>query len=351
LGIIVFLIAILSGKRNPLENDKNIGLALLRVVIGFAISIALTYYASLALGIFKISPIESRGYDAIPELIGVLALLLFKWLVFVLLPAILLSIFLAQIGSLIVRVILYFAFGAVAAGSWYTHQQQVKQIAAAEAQEAQAAQRLRDYEAQSRAMAEQARIDSNQREVERRKNLVDRIVELDAEVRKRWRADIEAAGAVGEHGASPPFIEVWNNSKQGPTVTNLMRGTVCIQIVRIHQPPGSQQIERCSLDVGTSCRSLYNARSMPLFPQGQNGTPACNSKHLEYRIGAPFGEGVSWWSRSALEDLDRTPPEPRESYTRLPEMNQLGEIAHREKMLADTDRAARWREQIAQSTR
>jgi hypothetical protein len=351
MGLVILIIAILSGRRNPLENDARIGFALLRVVIGFFVSLAMTYYGALALGVFNVSPIESRGLGAIPELIGALALLALKGLVCVLLPAILLSIFLSKIGSLAARIVLYIAFGTVAVGSWYTHHQQVKQATETAARAEREQQRERDFERQQTELATQARIDSDRREVERRTNLLDRIVKLQDQARKRWREDLEAAGAIGEPGEAPPFLDLRDNGAQGLALTNLSSGRVCVKVVRIHASPNSRYVERCQFDVNAPCSDVYSTRSLRLTRLGRGTSQSCDSLNLEYRIGDPRSQGLSWWSRSALQEFDLTAPEPREFYQQLPEVQLLGEVSILEKSLAEPDRAARWRRELESSSR
>jgi hypothetical protein len=79
-----------------------------------------------------------------------------------------------------------------------------------------------------------------------------------------------------------------------------------------------------------------------MFPDA--ASPACRARHFEYRIGSPMQPEPSWWSRSALDDFDRHPPDPMAGLTNLPTMQVRGEIAILEDMLAEKDRATRWRE-------
>jgi hypothetical protein len=309
-------------------------------------SFALTWVVAVQLGVFKVKPLESRGYDAIGELIGVLALLALKAIACIVIPAVLLCMLLRRIDGLTWRLVAYSLLSVVGIGGWYLQEQRaaaMQEIAAMERRAAEDRSRSQKSDAQ---MMEEARANAELREREAQARLAEHALELSLEARKRWRADIEAAGATGLEGDMPYFIAARQAGPYEYQVTNLMGKRVCVNVVRFMRKPGTDVYLRCQFDEHRACRVIASRRTENFTLLSDENLPACASRQFEYRIGTPRNPEPSWWSRSALAAFDQSRPDGREAFMNQSIIGLRGEIASYEKMLAEPERAARWRAEL-----
>ena len=175
-----------------------------------------------------------------------------------------------------------------------------------------------------------------------------RLSELWGRVQDKWRADIKAAQAFERTGVIPPMLEV-EEAGAFVRVTNLGRKPVCLRLTRVaRNSTKPNDVARCMLDSET-CQVIApgTEQRFQLFRAGN--PPDCYHALLEFRVGTPLDPEPTWWSASALEEFDVTPrPE-------LPGLDQPGEFAAMTEklnaLLAESDRAARWRRELAKKPR
>jgi hypothetical protein len=107
--------------------------------------------------------------------------------------------------------------------------------------------------------------------------------------------------------------------------------------------PGTDLYLRCPADLHRDCVELMpkETRTFPLVFDERS--PACREKRFEFRVGTPLKPEPSWWSTSALRYFDENKPDMREPVISDETLVVRGEIARLEKMLAETDRAGRWK--------
>jgi len=318
--IVAVLLAVATFQ-NPFKGmDSHAIRKSLSNTLDFFFCLAFVSVVLIQLGLVKVSPLESRGYDALSELI----LGLGKALFFILLPTILLCWMLRGIEGLAVRVAIYGAFAVIGVAGYHFAMERAK--------------------ADAKGGETTARANVEVREVQAHADYAARLAELSAEAHVRWRADVEAAGAWGGDGVVPPMLVVTNPGSSSLKVTNQASRTICVGIARVLRKPGTDVYDRCPQDIGRRCSEILPGRSAQVGMFPDTASPACGGGFYEYRIGTPMQPKPSWWSRSALDDFDRHPPDPMAGLTNLPTMRLRGEIAILEDMLAEKDRAKRWRE-------
>lgn len=180
---------------------------------------------------------------------------------------------------------------------------------------------------------------------ETRDQLLARFESLSARARLRWLQDVEAAGAVGMPGARPPMLSVTKASGGRLEIRNLLDKTVCVSVARIRMQ--GTAVLRCPLDNINACRDILPGATRTIYQRQGETQPACSSSQLEFRVGTPMSPEPSWWSRSALDTFDATRVPRDVGYRDYPIDRLRGELAILEAALAETDRAARWRRELA----
>ena len=296
-----------------------------------------------AIGALRVGPLKSSGYDAYGELIGLLLLLGVKSLFFVVLPAMLLYMLLRSFEGLVIRLVMYGFIALIGVGAWhFTNQHAERQ------ERVHAAARLReetesDQLQREAASLEQARVIAERKEQEEREQAVSRLLELTLHTYERWLQDVRTAGAIGFERDPPPMLELVDEGLHQKKVTNLSAKKICVRITRVMRHPGSQDYLRCPQDQGGDCVPISPGASatFTFFPHRNND--ACRTGHLEYRVGTPLDPEPSWWSLSALADLDIRASDFEPRYAAMNTMELRSEILRLEKILEETDRAERWK--------
>jgi hypothetical protein len=221
-------------------------------------------------------------------------------------------------------------------------------LAQAEANERRAEERKRQREldaelaveeAAEAEAAETAAAEARHQDV--REALLARYEELSAVVPARWRDDVMAAGATGKPGEVPPMIRMTPVQRGMWQVTNLIDKPVCVRITRVIEEDGRRQ--RCPLDAETQCREIGRKASRRILLYENPSVPACAHGQLEFRVGTAASPEPSWWTRTALEDFDPAAVVDDLRYRKYSIDHLRGEIALFEAMLADRQRATRWR--------
>ena len=130
-------------------------------------------------------------------------------------------------------------------------------------------------------------------------------------------------------------------------VTNLGKQPVCLRLTRVaRNSTRPNDLVRCVLDSET-CREIEPGAThrFQLFRSGNS--PDCFHSALEFRVGTPLDPEPTWWSRTALEEFDATARAESPGSSRTPaEVIAMGDEL--ESLLVESDRAARWRRELAQ---
>lgn len=341
--ILVVLLAIVTGG-GPFEGmDSSARRKALSNTLDFFFCLAFVSIVVIQLGAFKSSPLESHGYTALADLFVVLGALALRALFFILVPTILLCLLLRRIEGLAPRIAIYGVFAAIGAVGYHFAMQRAAADAKVAAYAMDQKSRLQQMEQRAETPMKAARAQAESREMQSHADYVARLAVLRAEAQARWRADVEAAGAWGVDGDIPPMLVVTNSGSVRVKVTNLGGRKICLALARVLRKAGTDVYERCAHDIGRQCTGIMPGRSAELGMFPDANSPACGAQQYEYRIGSPLEPEPSWWSRSALEDFDRHPPDPKAGLANLPTMQLRGEIAIVEDQLAEKDRATRWR--------
>ena len=127
--------------------------------------------------------------------------------------------------------------------------------------------------------------------------------ELRARVGSKWLDDLFAAGAHGQPGVEPPFLEV-DDEGDSVTVLNISgRPIDCLYLQRVKVSESSGEVElTCELILKHSthsCAPLPNGYSRQLVLP-KEADPQCKSLPLEFRVGDMGHPDPSYWSDSAL---------------------------------------------------
>jgi hypothetical protein len=177
--------------------------------------------------------------------------------------------------------------------------------------------------------------------------LVARLQALEAQARIRWRADVDAAGAKGPPGLVPPMLEIREETPGQWRVTNRSERSVCVSIARVaRSAKGVTNYDHCPSDIAVGCREIARRGSRQFVFHRNERSRACIAATFEFRVGTPQKPEPTWWSDSALEEFDRDVSEPPQ-YAEFDILHLRGEIAVVEAMLAERDRASRWRRELA----
>jgi len=179
-------------------------------------------------------------------------------------------------------------------------------------------------------------------------------------VRRKWRADVDVAGAHGGPGREPPMLAVVDDGA-AVTLTNVTDTDLdCVQLARVGARSGAGGNLRCFM------RDTRGADECALLPAGaavqfklnasMRETAACEAASLEFRVGDYAHPEPSWWSDSALArfeaDSSQAPAVSArnaiESYaTRGLSFDALAaEYERIGSLLDEPDRADRWRDEL-----
>jgi hypothetical protein len=300
---------------------------------------------SILLGAFRVKPLESRGYDALGELMVVLMVLALKGVFFVVLPAVLLCMFLSRLEGLKGRLVIYGVFGLIGAGAWQLAERRAEQKARYSADREYAAERIRKESQHTELTVEQARAEAARREAVTLADNRKQMLELTGEAHRRWREDIESAGAIGDDGMIPDMLRVQVTGNWQFRITNNSPRRICLELFRVLKR-GNTVYHRCEKDWNSGCREMAPLKTADFSMPPERNSPACSDGQLEFRIGTPLKPEPSWWSRSAIDDFDRHPPDLKGKFDRMDNFQLRSEIAILEKILAEQDRAARWRREL-----
>jgi hypothetical protein len=306
-------------------------------------SFALVGSIAWAIGALRVGPLESRGYDAIGELIGLLLLFGFKCLLFVVLPATLLYMLLRSFEGLGVRLVVYGFFALIGFGAWHFAGQRDESQQRVQAATQMREQMENDQKQREAESMEQARVIAERKEQEEHEKAVSRLLELTLQTHERWLEDLRASGAIGFERDPPPMLHIVDDGLHQKKITNLTSKKVCVKITRVMRHPGSQDYLRCPQDRVGDCVEISRGASalFNVYPHGNN--EACRTGQLEYRVGTPLQPEPSWWSLSALADLDVRAVEFEPRYAAMTTLDLRSEILRLETMLEETDRAERWK--------
>jgi hypothetical protein len=136
------------------------------------------------------------------------------------------------------------------------------------------------------------------------------------EVRARWRADLQAAGAYGPPGTEPPMLEISEQDDGRLIIANISGKRIeRIRVARVvRDSSGADGWARCFLESKLR-RSEYG--SIPkdgleefVLP-GRLADQQCAGGQLEFRVGDEQRPEPSWWTDSALIGYDRASVEIR----------------------------------------
>lgn len=304
---------------------------------------ALCWFVAKSLGAFRMQELQASGYDAIVPLFGALLWLGLKVLLFVALPTALICLFLRSFESLTPRLVVYGVFVLIGAGAhWQSGRaaaaeaSRQAEIRAVEEQERQQLQR----EAES---MEQARVTAEQNEKQELRDTREKLIALARQNEARWIEDVRAGGKAGYEGDPPPMLAIAEAGRYRTRITNLAPQKICAKLVRAIRQQRADDYLRCAADYTQPCDEIPSGGHAVITVFADSSNAACENGQYEYRIGSPLQPEPSWWSLSALADLRQHPTDYRETFEKLTLMDLKNEVARLEKMLAETDRAARWK--------
>lgn len=174
-------------------------------------------------------------------------------------------------------------------------------------------------------------------EAERRK-LIAKLEALRVSNRQSWLARIESSGATGAPGTVPPMLEV-NVRRLGVLqVKNLSAASTCVRLARIAPPRESGEgWVRCELDASNTCLEIPAGASRFITLESAGPTGGCPNSMLEFRVGHEEMAGPSWWTQTALADLEHSGPTADTSHLRWTAERLRSEIASLEKLTIPVD--------------
>jgi uncharacterized membrane protein len=186
---------------------------------------------------------------------------------------------------------------------------------------------------------------ANTPELVERQALIGKLDDLYAVLNSRWRSDVIGAGASDAPGVTPPMLELTAKSPGRWLVKNLARTPACVRLVRVVELPG-KLLQRCRLDTATECVEIGVGTSREISLAPEDGSPGCRDAKLEFRVGTPTLPEPSWWTATALRDLDDPVLALGKSREDWSAARLRSEITLLETMAADPGRAARWRREL-----
>lgn len=181
-----------------------------------------------------------------------------------------------------------------------------------------------------------------------RQRLVTQVSNLRKQIRARWRADIEAAGATGAPGVAPPMLEVRNEGRGVWRVTNRHSQWIALRMARVVRPAGASTAwTRCVLDESTPFLEIVAGGTRKFVLEA-----GCPGSLPEFRVGDAARPEPSWWTSTALDAFDDGGAQIDAGHEHWNATQLKDEIGALEQTLAETDRAARWRRELTrQDTR
>jgi hypothetical protein len=197
----------------------------------------------------------------------------------------------------------------------------------------------------------QANVDSSNA---RRAAAVQKLIDLEIELRASWIADIKAAGAHGPAGQVPPMIHVEANG-ESVELANLAGRDICLRIAGVSPAAPGGAVVRCDFQAfaeRSSCLVVPASRSLTFTPKRS----ACLARPLEFKIGDVEHDEVGWWSDSALSDLVAATDRLRSNlgvfdYREMSDARLREEVSRLEAQKAGEQRAEEWRKDLEFWTR
>lgn len=315
-----------------------------RVTIGRALDFmfwfGITLLVARSLGAFELHELEASGYDAIVPL--VLALLWYgvKGVLFVLVPTLLICAALRRFETLLPRLVVYGVAASVAAWVYLraeaAAQAEAARVAAVEAKKQVAAEQVWERE--------QAEAAARKYDAEHRDDYLKELMPLAALAHRRWQEDLQAAGNIGRDDVPPPVLSVTQPTPYVKLIRNGASEPLCVQLVRTQRAARADTYYHCESDLKQECVDI-KPRATARFELRPDPTAyGCNDSYIEYRIGDPLSGAPSWWSYSAVRSIEQDRPDFRARYDRFSGVEIKAEIERIKEMLAEPERAARWRE-------
>lgn len=316
------------------------------VIIGrsldFMFWLGLWGFVAHQLGAFEIHEVEANGFDVIIAIVAGLLWLLVKGVLFVLVPTVLMCALLSRFASLLPRLVVY-GLAATAAAWVYQRAQLQAQAEVARRANEEAMQRVAAEQALEREQAEaRARKYDEQHQGDHLKQLMT----LAAQAHRRWQDDLQAAGTIGRDDVPPPVLLVTTPVPHVKRVRNTAREPLCVQLVRTQRAATANTYYHCNRDLREQCIDIAPGASVDFALPRDETAYGCDDGYIEYRIGDALRAGPSWWSYSAVRSLERDRPDFRARYQKLSVPEIKTEIQRIEGLLAEPDRAARWRKAL-----
>lgn len=171
-----------------------------------------------------------------------------------------------------------------------------------------------------------------------RQHLIAKLEALRVSNRRSWLARIEASGASGAPGTVPPMLEV-NVRRLGVLqVKNLSAASTCVRLARVAPPRESGEgWVRCELDASNTCLEIPAGASRFITLESGGPTGGCPNSRLEFRVGHEEMAGPSWWTQTALADLEHSGPKADTSHLGWTAERLRSEIAALEKLTMPVD--------------
>jgi hypothetical protein len=262
---------------------------------------------------------------------------------FVLVPTFLICAPLRRFESLLPRLVVYGVVASVAA-LVYTRAEMRVQAEAAGRAAIEARQQLAAERTLEREQAEAA---ARKYDEEHHADYLKQLMSLAAQAHQRWHEDLQAAGAIGRDDVPPPFLSVTEPMRHVKRVRNAARVPLCVQLVRAQRSARADLYYHCDRDLRLQCIDIAPGASADFALPPDETTYGCHDSYLEYRIGGALMAGPSWWSYSAVRGLEQDRPDFRAMYRKRSAAQIKVESARIEALIAEPERAKRWREMLA----
>jgi hypothetical protein len=188
---------------------------------------------------------------------------------------------------------------------------------------------------------------SNARATATREASVRTLIDLLISLRTQWIADIRTSGAHDVPGITPPMILVERHEGR-VEVSNVAGRDICLRMEAVSSPDAKGVVHnRCRFREYSSTNGCLILRTS----SSQAFHSKCGTMELEFRVGDFEHPEVGWWSDSALIELEEDIGQLRAnlSITDFREWSDARvqeEIARLTSLRADTERPARWRDDV-----
>jgi len=171
-----------------------------------------------------------------------------------------------------------------------------------------------------------------------RQQLIAKLEALRVSNRQSWLARIESSGATGAPGTVPPMLEVHVRRLGVWQVKNLSAASTCVRLARVAPPRESGEgWVRCELDASNTCLEIPAGASRLFALESAGLTGGCPNSRLEFRVGHEEQAGPSWWTQTALAELEQLGPKADTSHRRWTAERLRDEIAALEKLTMPVD--------------